>query len=104
MQIDILFSVAKAYGVKKIDVLKGQSFAILTDGPDDMRWFSDNDPVLDITVTGKTASVVAAATGLSTILLIGANDGLLERISVNVVETLEPATNLGVTPGAVLPK
>ena len=97
MNIDVLTSVSKSYNVKKIDILKGQSFTLLTDGPQDIRWFSDNDSVLDITATGNKANILAANTGQSQIMFIDSANGLADNFFVNVVDSLEQAETLNAT-------
>jgi hypothetical protein len=104
MNIDVLTSVSKSYNVKKIDILKGQSFTLLTDAPDDIRWFSDQDNVLNITATGKKANIVAANTGQSQIMFIDSANGLADNFFVNVVETLEQAETLNPSGGEIVNK
>jgi len=49
MEANIIFENVKAYNVDKFDVKLGQEFSIeLIDAPGLVRWFSDNDAVLQI--------------------------------------------------------
>lgn len=103
MNIDVLFSVAKVYNVKKIDVLKGQVFDVLTDAPAETRWFSDNDAVLSIVDNGQRANITALSSGKSTILFMDNGDGVTDKMVINVVDSLEPAAALNAT-GEAIPK
>lgn len=72
MKANIIFDNVKAYDIIKIDVLLGQSFKIeLVDVDDVVRWFSDNDPVLALTVdsTGYLADISATKVGITEIQL-----------------------------------
>ncbi len=103
MQIDVIFSIARAYNVKRVDVLKGQSFAVVTDAPAGARWFADNDPTISLQVTGPKGLVTANETGVSEIQFQDAGGTILDRLLINVVETLEQAETL-VTTGETEPK
>ena len=49
MEANIIFENVKAYNVIKFDVKLGESFKVeLIESPGKIRWFSDNDPVLNI--------------------------------------------------------
>lgn len=72
MEANIIFNNVKAYNVIKFDVKLGESFKVeLINAPDFVRWFSDNDAVLNITVleNGNFAEIKATAVGKSEIQL-----------------------------------
>lgn len=105
MQVDVSFSFAKVYNIEKFDVVLGQKFSIITDYGSPKSWFADNDPVLSITVNGKDADIEATAKGTSIIKFFDAEDQLLKKISITVVDAiLEPAASLGITSEAPVPK
>lgn len=98
MQIDVSFDFAKVYNVDTIDVVKGQKFSFQADG--DGRWFSDNDEVISLKVTGKEAQVSADTVGLTTILIMDDTFTTLKTLTVNVVsEIVQQAVTLGATSG-----
>ncbi len=103
MKIDVTFSRARAYDVKRIDVIKGESFAVGTDAPEGVRWFSDSDAVLSLQVTGGKGLITASETGVSEIQFQDAGGTILDRLLINVTETLEQAETL-VTTGETQPK
>jgi hypothetical protein len=72
MEANIIFENVKAYNVIKFDVKLGESFKVeLIESPGKIRWFSDNDPVLNIVVdeNGSTAMLTSNAIGKSEIQL-----------------------------------
>lgn len=98
MNADISFEFAKAYDVNKVDVVKGQKFTINTDFDAVSKWFSDNDPVLDLNVTGNSAEVTAKQTGTSIILIMNEAFQEEKRLTIRVVDEILPvAADLGVT-------
>jgi len=100
MQVDVVFDFARVYTVdNKIDVVKGQKFSLLTDLIGDSKWFSDNDHVLAIVVTGNNADVEATDIGTSTILIMGLNFGIHKELTITVVETVDRAINIGAEAG-----
>lgn len=99
MQVDVLFPNVKVYNIDCLDVIKDQTFQLLTDDDGSSDWFSNNDNVLDISVDGKNATVKAANTGRSTIQMQDSTGEILKRISITVKESLEEAKSLGLTVG-----
>lgn len=90
MQVDVQFSFAKVYNVdKKIDVAKGQRFHLFTDLAGEIKWFSDNDPVLKITALDNDAVVVAEELGISTILITETDFGIIKQLVITVVEDID---------------
>lgn len=72
MEANLILENVKAYDVEKFDVKLGETFVLeLIDAPSGIKWFSNNDPVLDIDVSdGKTSvSAVAATIGTCEIQL-----------------------------------
>ena len=72
MEANIIFENVKAYDVIKFDVKLLEKFTIeLVNGEESIRWFSDNDSVLHITVSpdGKSAFVEATGKGVCDIQL-----------------------------------
>lgn len=63
MKANLILENVKAYDVDKFDVKLGENFVLeLEEAPAGIRWFSNNDPVLDIEVSdGKTSVAVKAA-------------------------------------------
>lgn len=96
MQVDVLFDFGRAYNVNTFDVVKGQKFALVTDLKASARWFSDNDPVLSMTVKDNSAEVEATGIGKTSILILGMDLAPLVEIKINVVESItRPAIDLG---------
>lgn len=97
MQVNATFSNVKAYDVTKFDVVKGEHFALDSDAPDGVRLFSDNDPALNISVSGSGAQVSADNLGTSVLVYVDSNWNRLKELRITVVESLERAGNLNVT-------
>jgi hypothetical protein len=103
MQVDVTFDFAKVYNIEKIDVAKGQRFALNTDYTEPSKWFSDNDPVLALKVSGNNAEAEAKEVGTSTVLIMSSAFGIEKTLTINVVEQVVPmAVDLGVSSGDVL--
>lgn len=98
MQVDVTFDFAKAYNIEKIDVAKGQKFTLNTDYAEPSKWFSDNDPVLALKVSGNNAEAEAKEVGTSTVLIMNSAFGIEKTLTINVVEQVIPmAVDLGVS-------
>jgi hypothetical protein len=72
IQANLILANVRAYDVRRFAVQKGEVFRIEIDGTENrLRWFSDEDKVLDIVddEDGKGATVTASAVGRSTIAL-----------------------------------
>lgn len=106
MNVDVIFSNARVYNIDRFDVLKGETFSLLTDRDEVSVWFSNNDPVLNITVKddGKSAEIKATETGDSMILIMDSLFFVVKKISILVVDSIDQAANLNVTGGEPLPK
>lgn len=100
MEVNIIFDNVKAYDVTKIDVLLGQSFAAeVVSFTNPVRWFSDNDPVLDLRVSpdGLSSQITATQKGITEIQL-QSGGGLVKTLFIEVYDRV--STNLGLTAGA----
>ena len=66
MEANIIFDNVTAYDVIKFDVRLGETFKVeLTEVPGILRWFTDNDQVLDVIVddNGSSATIKATSKG-----------------------------------------
>lgn len=99
MNIDIQFSFAKIYSIEKSDIVKGQSFSLISDDTESRKWFVDNDEVLSQKVNGSIAEYTADNIGESTILIMDDNFTTLKKLTIKVVPSLEQATSLGASAG-----
>src|SRR6185295_15651619 len=101
MKADITLTNAKVYNFIKADVKLGEKFAIDTDSTPDTVWAFTNDPVLESTGDGNHLEVLAAAEGVSTLILMNKDltDHLL-KLTITVVPTLEKASDLAPTADA----
>lgn len=98
MKANLIFQNVEAYAVERFKVRLGEAFAIeLEDAPVGVRWFSDNDAVLALSVedTGSKAVVRATAKGSCEIQLQGADRQVLLILSSEVFDNV--ATALRVT-------
>lgn len=95
MLANIIFENVKAYNVKKFDVRLGETFNIeLLETPGFIRWFADQDSVLDITVdeSGNMATVKATGIGASEIQLQH-EKALEETLYVEVYDNIAVSLN-----------
>lgn len=106
MQVDISFDFARVYNFERADVVVGQKFRLDSDAQDQpLKWFSDNDPVISLKVTGNSAEATADQTGTTTILILDESFGLVKRLTINVVDDIQlMATSLGISTGPPQPK
>jgi len=102
MIVDVSFDFAKVFNTEKFNVVQGQQFTLFTDLAADappVKWFSDNDPVLSLTVGGDNANHAegeATGVGISTILIMDELLTSIKKLTIEVVpEIIEPAVNLG---------
>lgn len=96
MTANIIFENVKAYDVEKFDVKLGENFVVeLIDGPAEVRWFSNNDPVLDIEVSdGKqSVAIVAANVGVCEIQLQDGDRQVIKTFDVEVYDQIAVALN-----------
>lgn len=97
MTANIIFENVKAYDVEKFDVKLGENFVIeLIDGPSNVRWFSNNDPVLDIEVSDGKQSVAikAAKVGVCEIQLQNDERQVIKTFDVQVYDHIAVSLNL----------
>ena len=104
MQIDITLAKARVYNIDKVDIASGESFALnIVDPPSDkVRWFVENDPVLDAELSDNTFEFNATAKkpGLSTILIMSEEYAPIKLLTINVVSDITPiATRFDVEVG-----
>jgi hypothetical protein len=100
MQVDITFDFAKVYNIEKADIAVGQKFTLNTDYAAASKWYSDNDPVLSLKVSGNSAEVEAKETGTSTILIMNEANGIEKTLVFKVVDSIQPmAADLGLKAG-----
>lgn len=107
MVVDIYFEFAKVYNIERFEVVKGQKFSLQSDATEKIKWFSDNDPVLSIETSQQGTSVTAEATavGETTILIMNEGFSELKRLSIRVVDKIEPqATDLNIIADAPILK
>lgn len=105
MKVNVGFTFAKVYDVDVIDVVKGQKFSLETNNMDNEDvevppaksawWFSNNDNVLSLTVTGAGASLEATNPGICTILIMNEGYIILKKIFITVLDAIkDPAQTL----------
>lgn len=98
MKIDVIFDFAKVYDISRMDVVKGESFQLISDGAIDNKWFADNDEVLTMKVTGAGATVKASAAGTSTVLIMNGSKEVVKELTISVVDKIDPlAAKLNLT-------
>lgn len=95
MEANIIFDNVTAYDVVKFDVILGQTFKIeLINVPGTLRWFTDNDQVLDVIVddNGSSATIKTTAKGDCEIQL--QNQGTITKtLQVKVYDNIAVALN-----------
>jgi hypothetical protein len=88
--------------VSRFSVKKGEPFSLsLYDFPEGtvMDWFSNNDPVLTIRVTGNDADLTANEVGACQIHIMS-DASILKTIFISVLDEIEPmAVTLGISVG-----
>lgn len=106
MRVDISFAKAKVYNVDRmVDVVVGEVFSIFTDSGIDLKFFSDNDQVLDLQMTAREGKGTAKEVGTSTILIMDQGYVVHKQLEIRVVDAIiDPATNLNVSFGQPEPK
>lgn len=95
MEANIIFENVTAYDVVKWDVRLGETFKVeLINVPGLIRWFTDSDPVLALSVeeNGSLATIKATTKGESEIQLQH-NNGLVKTLKVNVYDNVAVALN-----------
>jgi hypothetical protein len=95
MEANIIFDNVTAYDVVKFDVRLGETFKVeLINVPGILRWFTDNDQVLDVMVddNGSSATIKATAKGDCEIQL--QNQGTITKtLQVKIYDNVAVALN-----------
>lgn len=87
-RVDLTLFNARIFDVNSFQVIVGETFTLNTDITGETRWFSDNDPVLGIKVTGNNAEVQALLEGSCTILIMDAKKNIQKELTINVYMNL----------------
>lgn len=103
--VDARLTNATFYDVTRFDVVKGQVFSLtLIDWPDESRWVSENDPVLEIVhAPGNEGEITAKELGISTIWMFekaafGEQPKVIKELLITVVaEILPMVSDLGLS-------
>ncbi len=105
MNVDISFDFAKIFNIQKwVHVVKGQKFSLFTDAEGEIKFFTDNDPVLNLSPTGPNVDIEATELGDSTLLILDNNFSVIKEIVFSVVSSINPAEKLGLTADAAVSK
>lgn len=96
MKADLILKNARVRDVSSFDILVGESFSLVLDTDENLRWFSDNDNVLSINANGGVATVKAEQPGPCEIQL-QSGDTIVKQFFINVIT--EPAASLNVSFG-----
>lgn len=98
-QVDLALFNVRVFNVSVFDIIPGQAFTLYTNMGPNIRWFSDNDQILDITAKGDIADVVVGSIeGEATILIMSQDKAILKELVVRVYNTIPlPATTLDAT-------
>ena len=92
MNLTVQFDFAVVKDFTSLQVAQGQTFAVTTDHPGDLEWFSNNDQVCEIEVNAvdpKTATIKAAAEGKTKVLFVGPNNNILHSFEIEVKATVK---------------
>lgn len=101
MRTDITLSNARIYNFLQAEIKVSAIFEVRIEELDSakasgLRWFSDNDQVLDITVdeTHLVASIIAKNLGESTILILDDKRNVVRELRFKIVETFLPPADM----------
>lgn len=83
-RVDLTLFNARIFDVNSFQVIVGQQFTLSSDITVETKWFSDNDPVLGIKVTGNNAEVEALQEGTCTILIMDAKKNIQKELTITV--------------------
>jgi len=99
--LSVAFKTATVYDISRIDVDKGESFVLtLTGIKHKLRWFSDNDPVLEIAESKDTHSATIKASAVGRSVLFITSHGFVRKAIITVRKSNDGnATDLGVAFG-----
>lgn len=104
-RVDLTLSNVRIFDVNSFQVITGQQFSLQTDITGETRWFSDNDPTLNIKVLGNNAEVQTMQEGKCTILIMDTKKNILKELSIEVFSILPtPADVLDAQVGPAIPK
>jgi hypothetical protein len=95
MEANIIFDNVTAYDVIKWDVILGETFKIeLVNTPGTLRWFTDNDPVLQVAVgeNGSSATIKSTEKGNCEIQL-QYESGVVKTLQINVYDNVAVSLN-----------
>jgi hypothetical protein len=95
MEANIIFDNVTAYDVVKFDVILGQTFKIeLVEVPGILRWFTDNDQVLDVVVDDNGSSAIIKSTAKGDCEIQLQNQGAITKtLQVKVYDNVAVALN-----------
>lgn len=89
-----------AYDVSALTLGQGQQIYMEVPSLEgSLTWLSSNDPTLDIIANGNHAVIMADNVGSSTIQIQDANDTIVKKITITVIN--EQAVSLGLGAGDV---
>jgi hypothetical protein len=89
MKVDLILSNAKVYDVNRIEIRKDEPFQLEADTSG--KYFSDNDPVLELTVkSDKVVHGIASGFGTSIIWIVDDNKQVIKELTISVVAYIEP--------------
>ena len=97
--VDLILANARVFNVSNFDVTTDQKLTLQTNMGPDIRWFSDNDEVLDIKAAGDSAEVKVGITeGECTILIMNKDKVIQKELFIRTYHTLPmPAVTLNAT-------
>lgn len=105
MQVNATFDFARIFDISKMEIVKGQAFSLDTAEPGQLKWFSDNDPVLSLEVKGGNAEGKALQVGTSEIIIMSVDYISKKKLFISVVDSVSaPAVKLDAQAGAAEPK
>ena len=70
MRLNVAFDYATVKNFESLEVAVGEVFTVTSDHPAELRWFFDNDPVVEASVNGTSAKITAKVEGTSTVLFL----------------------------------
>lgn len=86
MILNVYFDNATVYNFEKLDVNIGEKFKVEAVGaPENLSWFLDNDPIVDIEANSNTAIITASNEGLTTVLFVVNNSNIVHKFTINVI-------------------
>jgi len=87
MRLNVAFDYATVKNFESLEVAVGEVFTVTSDHPAEIRWFFDNDPVVEAAVTGNQAQITAKQEGLTTVLFLAKESNqFLHSFTITVTE------------------